>query len=93
MKLVHSSRCSFCKNSDESLEHLFCHCCFSAAFWKSAVFWLETLQIDFDCEFLSDCDIFYGTTQTMSNGFLLHHIIVGKQIIYHSRLKNYLPTH
>lgn len=32
MKLVQSSRCSFCKNSDESLERLFCHCCFRTAF-------------------------------------------------------------
>ena len=94
IKLVDLPLCSFCKNSDESVKHLFCHCCFSTAFWKSVVFWLNilTLHIDFDCNSFSNCDIFYGINQGMSHWHLLNHFIVGKQMIYHNCLKNSLPT-
>jgi len=87
VKLTDSPLCSFCNISDESLEHLFCHCNFSIAFWRSVVLWLKTLHIDFDSDSLNDCDIIFGATQKKSHWLLLNHIIiVGKQLIYRNRL-------
>ena len=90
MKLANSHLCSFCNISDESLEHLFCR--FSIAFWRSVLLRLNALHIDFDSDSLKDCDIIFGVTQKRSHWLILNHIItVGKQIIYHNRLKNSLP--
>ena len=72
MKIVSSPLCTFCKTSEESLEHLFCYCKHSITSWKSVVLWLKSKNIDID--FLSDYDI------------------IGKQVIYSNRLKNFLPV-
>ena len=45
MRLVDSPLCTFCKISDESLEHLLCSCEFTVAFWKSVVLWVKSLHI------------------------------------------------
>ena len=93
IKLADSPLCSFCNISDESLEHLFCHCNLSIDFWRSVVLWLKTLHIAFDSDSLNDCDIIFGVTQKNSHWLLLNHIIiVGKQVIYHNHLKNSLPS-
>ena len=77
--------------SEESLEHLFCYCEHSITFWKSVVLWLKSIDIDID--FLSDSDIFFGLAQKNLNWVLLNHIIIiGKQVIYSNRLKNFLPV-
>jgi hypothetical protein len=91
MKMIDSPLCTFCKITDESLEHLFCRCDFIVAFWMSVVLWLKSLHIAIDS--LNDCDIIFGLTQKRSHWLLLNHIIiVGKLVIYHSRLKNILPS-
>ena len=91
MKMIDSPLCTFCKISDESLEHLFCRCDFIVAFWMSVVLWLKSLHIAIDS--LNDCDIIFGLTQKRSHWLLLNHIIIaGKLVIYHSRLKNILPS-
>ena len=90
MRLVDSPLCTFCKISDESLEHLLCSCEFTIAFWKSVVLWVKSLHIDIDS--LNDCDIIFGLIQKRPHWLLLNHIIIaGKQIIYQNRLKNYVP--
>ena len=89
MRLVDSPLCTFCKISDESLEHLLCSCEFTIAFWKSVVLWVKSLHIDIDS--LNDCDIIFGLIQKRPHWLLLNHIIIaGKQIIYQNRLKNYV---
>jgi len=61
MKMIDSPLCTFCKISDESLEHLFWRCDFIVAFWMSVVLWLKSLHIAIDS--LNDCDIIFGLTQ------------------------------
>ena len=91
MKMIDSPLCTFCKISDESLKHLFCRCDFIVAFWMSVVLWLKSLHIAIDS--LNNCDIIFGLTQKGSHWLLLNHIIIaGKLLIYHSRLKNILPS-
>ena len=91
MKMIDSPLCTFCKISDESLEHLFCRCDFIVAFWMSVVLWLKSLHIAIDS--LNDSDIILGLTQKRSHWLLLNHIIIAaKLVIYHSRLKNILPS-
>ena len=91
MKIVSSPLCTFCHTSEESLEHLFCYCEHSITFWKSVVLWLKSIDIDID--FLSDYDIIFGLAQKNLNWALLNHIIIiGKQVIYSNRLKNFLPV-
>ena len=85
MKIVSSPLCTFCHTSKESLEHLFCYCEHSIAFWKSVVLWLKSINIDID--FLRDCDIIFGLAQKNLNWALLNHtIVIGKQVIYSNRL-------
>ena len=91
MKMIDSPLRSFCKISDESLEHLLCRCDFSATFWKSVVLWLKSLHIAIDS--LNDCDTVFGLAHKSSHWLLLNHIIIaGKIVIYHIRLKNILPS-
>ena len=91
MKIVSCPLCTFCHTSEKSLEHLFCHCEHSITFWKSVVLWLKSMNIDVD--FLSDYDIIFGLTQKNLNWALLNlRIIIGKQVIYSNRLKNFLPV-
>ena len=90
MKIVSSPLCTFCHAPEESLEHLFCYCKHSIAFWKSVVLWLKSIDIDID--FLNDYDIIFGLVQKNLNWTLLNHIIIiGKQVIYANRLNNILP--
>ena len=91
MKMIDSPLCTFCKISDESLEHLFCRCDFSVTFWKSVVLWLKSLHNAIDS--LNDCDKIFGLTHKRSHWLLLNHIIIAEKIvIYYSRPKNVLPT-
>ena len=91
MKIADSPLCTFCKTAEECLEHLFCSCDFSTAFWKSVVLWVRSLHINI--VFLNDDDISFGLTQTMPYWLLLNHVIIaGKQLIYQNRLKNSAPS-
>ena len=57
----------------------------------SVVLWLKSFHIAIDS--LNDCNIIFGLTQKRSHWLLLNHIIIaGKLVIYHSRLKNILPS-
>ena len=91
MKIIDSPLCTFCKMSDESLEHLFCRCDLIVAYWTSVVLWLKPLHIAIDS--LNDCDIIFGLTEKRPHWLLLNHIIIaGKLVFYNSRLKNILPS-
>ena len=89
MKMVDSPLCTFCQTSEESLEHLFSHCNFSLAFWRSVVLWIKSLHINID--FLDDHDIILGLTEKIINWTLLNHIIIvrnksstttGRKVLY-----------
>ena len=91
MKIIDSPLCTFCHTLEESLEHLFCYCSQSVAFWKSVVLWLKSMDINID--FLSDYEILFGLALKNLNWTLLNHIIIiGKQVIYYDRLSNSFPS-
>ena len=73
MKIADLPLCTFCKTAEESLEHLFCSCNLSKAFWKSVVLWVRSLHINIAS--LNDDDIIFGLTQKLPHGLLLNHII------------------
>ena len=89
MGLVPSPMCSFCGNTEESLEHLFIYCDTSKHFWSSLTEWLN--EFGFDVRYLSTFDIAFGLTS--KDSLLLNHVIIlGKYIIYQSRSLNIKPT-
>ena len=56
----------------------------------SVVSWLNGVGINLDL--LNECDILFGLLHTRSPWLLLNHIIImGKQVIYQSRLKKCKP--
>ena len=42
---IDSSACSFCGVNDESLEHLFVTCLFTATLWEKLVIWCNNINI------------------------------------------------
>jgi len=90
IKLLDSSLCTFCGEYEESLEHLFLHCRFSKNFRMQIVFWLNDLNITI-IE-LKDSEIMLGYTNEIPYWFFRNHIlIIGKQVIYSSRLSKSKP--
>ena len=45
MKLTDSSLCTFCREYEESLEHLFLNCQFNKDFWMHSITWLEKFNV------------------------------------------------
>ena len=90
IKLLDTSLCTFCGEYEESLEHLFLHCRFSKNLWMQIVSWLNDLNIAI-IE-IKDNEIMLGYTNESPHWILLNHIlIIGKQIIYSSRLTKSKP--
>ena len=76
--------CSFCKNIDETILHLFYECDITKALWKSLIsFFHKSL----DLPFLSPQDAFLGFTNTYCNDILLkiHILLLFKMYAYNSR--------
>ena len=89
MGLVPSLMCSFCGNTEESLEHLFIYCDTSKHFWSSLTEWLNEFGFDVRC--LSTFNIAFDLTS--KDSLLSNHVIIlGKYIIYQSRSLNIKPT-
>ena len=62
-KLVDSPSCTFCKTSEESLEHLLFFCSITEFFWKEVLSWLAILNneiVDF-----SLIDVLFGKFDTV----------------------------
>ena len=90
IKLSDTSLCTFCGEYEESLEHLFLHCQFSKNFWMQIVSWLNEFNITI-IE-LKDSEIMLGYTNESPHWTFLNHIlIIGKQVIYSSRLRKSKP--
>ena len=88
--LSDTSLCTFCGEYEESLEHLFLHCRFSNNFWMQIVSWLNDLNITI-IE-LKDSEIMLGYINESPHWFFLNHaLIIGKQVIYSSRLSKSKP--
>ena len=84
---IDSSACSFCGVNDESLEHLFVTCLFTATLWEKLVIWCNNINVK--VESLSTVDIIFGDWQRKENFLLLNHImLIAKQYIYYCRINN-----
>ena len=44
-KMIDSPLCNFCKEEVEFLEHLFCYCKCTEAFWQAFISWLRKQNI------------------------------------------------
>ena len=87
---IDSSACSFCGVNDESLEHLFVTCLFTATLWEKLVIWCNNITIK--VKSLSAVDIIFGDWQRKEGFLLLNHIIlIAKQYIYYYRINNSKP--
>ena len=89
IKLSDTSLCTFCGEYEESLEHLFLHCRFSKNFWMQIVSWLNDFNITIIK--LKDSKIMLGYSNESPHWILNHILIIGKQIIYSSRLSKCKP--
>ena len=87
---IDSSACSFCGVNDESLEHLFVTCLFTATLWEKLVIWCNNINIK--VKSLSAADIIFGDWQRKEDFLLLNHIIlIAKRYIYYCRINNSKP--
>ena len=79
-----SSLCSFCKNEDETITHLFVECCFTVSLWFNIK---EFFKEDFALLSLSPQVAILGYLNTDDKTFLIQNIIIllFKYYIYKSR--------
>ena len=85
-----SSACSFCGVTDESLEHLFVTCQFTATLWEKLIIRCNNLNIE--VESLSAVDILFGDWRRKDDLVFLKHIILfAQQYIYYCRINNSKP--
>ena len=86
MKLVPSPMCTFCRDHEESLEHLLIYCHYTKIFGLSVISWLNSYDINVNN--LDTITILFGIPDNNPANFLLNHIIIlGKQVIYYCRAK------
>jgi len=89
MGIVSSPTCTFCRKSEESLEHLFIYREFSRGFWVSVTLWLKDFFKDLDV--LNATNIIFGFF--IEDYLLLNHIlIICKQVIFQCRNRNIKPS-
>ena len=79
-----SPLCSFCKNVDETILHLFYECDITKALWKSLISFFDKFL---NLPFLSPQTAFLGFTNTYYNDTLLkyHILLLFKIYVYYSR--------
>jgi len=73
-----SSACSFCGVTDESLEHLFMTCQFTATLWEKLIIRCNNLNIE--VESLCAVDILFGDWRRKDDFAFLKHIILIAQL-------------
>ena len=78
MNLVPSPMCTFCRDHEETLDHLPISCACSKNFWLSVISWLN-MKINK----LDEITILFGISDDNPGNCLLNHIIIlGKYTIY-----------
>ena len=83
--------CTFCRDHEESLEHLLIYCHYTKIFWLSVISWLNSYGIKVDN--FDRVTILFGIPGNNPANFLLNHIIfLGKQVIYYRHIKNLKPS-
>ena len=90
MNIVHTSKCTFCNDCDETMSHLMFHCTHSLSFWKEVVDWLKVFQIYLDT--LNEFSVLFGLFNINHFKLINHIILIGKQAIYTCRTRKIKPT-
>ena len=91
MNLVPSPMCTFCRDHEETLEHVLISCTYTKNFWLSVTSWLNTHNMKIDK--LDEVTILFGISDNNPGNYLLNHIIIlGKYTIYSCRCKNIKPS-
>ena len=90
MNLVDTSKCTFCNEFDETIEHLMLNCSYSMLFWNDVIQWLNTFQINIDL--LSETTILFGIFDNGDFKLINHLILIGKQVIYTCRARKIKPN-
>ena len=85
---IQSDLCTFCQTSQETLEHFFYQCSFSAEFWtKFDNFWLTVTREQIKLEYIN---IILGILDERSN-LLNYFIILGKIYLWNCRKNKQIP--
>ena len=97
IKILEDDSCSYCKNSPETLQHLFWTCPIVSQFWNSLFSFFT--EINLPHERLSFKMIIFGTLDLEKNTLLNLLLLLAKQYIYNSKfsssflsVKNYLSN-
>ena len=90
MNLVDTSKCTFCNEFDETIEHLMLNCSYSMLFWNDVIQWLNTFQINIDL--LSETTILFGIFDNGDFKLINHLILIGKQVIYTCTARKIKPN-
>lgn len=91
MKIVDSELCTFCKQVDETPEHIFAECQHACNFWEEFLKWWHT-RFDINLQ-LKEEEILFGVLGGSLNRLLLNHcMVIAKQMIYACRHLGILPS-
>ena len=87
------NKCTFCKNAQETLIHLFYDCEIINCFWQNLADWLKnncTHIVDLQ---LSKTDIIWGVINKQRGDLVINFIILlGKKFIYKNKYDNTIPN-
>jgi len=92
MKITSSNLCTFCENTEESLEHLFVSCKHTRFYWIKIKNWLNSLG--YNVASFSEIDILFGQWDNESNNSItiIFLILTAKQVIYKCRSLKIKPS-
>ena len=88
--IVASPACSFCGETDESLEHLFLTCHYITKFWGEVIKWLKDQGIQIAP--FSNKEIMFGIIDDQENLFINHILLIAKKHIYSCRYSKIIPS-
>ena len=84
-----SSKCTFCKNSDEIISHLFFDCDFILAFWLEVKNWILQFNINIPLEIKT---LIFGNEKNPVDSTCNYVILVAKYYIWKTKFQNVVPT-
>lgn len=93
MNMRNDNLCTFCLNSRESIEHIFCDCTVSTLFWDNLILTLKNNNLVKN-DFVMDKKIaLFGFSSSISlNSILYYVVLLARFFIYRCRCEESLPT-
>ena len=89
LKLTEDNYCTFCKNEEETVTHVFCNCQFITRIWSRFERWIEDKTGEHIV--LTDQHKLFGFKGS-NNSALNCILIIIRQKIYSAKLRNILPS-